>query len=179
VFVPGNLLEGLPFANGSFDFVHMRALVTAIPHDKWPFVIGELARVTRSHGWVESLECLFIEGGGPAVDQMMRWLDETLTRRGVLFTNGGRVGEVMRLTGLQHVTTPTMAMPCGDHGGRLGKMLALDWISVLKGIGGMTVAQGITTAEAFDQMLEQMRAEMASPQYRCVMPLCIAYGQRR
>lgn len=178
-FVPGNLLEVLPFADNSFDFVHMRALVTAIPHDKWPTVIGELARVTRPRGWVESLECTFLEGGGPAVDQMMRWLDETLTRRSVLFTDGGRVGEVMRLVGLQHVSTPTIGMPCGDYGGRLSKMLATDWISVLKGIGGMTVAQGITTAETFEQMLEQMRAEMASPQYRCVMPLYVAYGQRR
>jgi ubiquinone/menaquinone biosynthesis C-methylase UbiE len=70
-FVAGNLLEGLPFAERSFDFVHMRALVTAIPHDRWPYVIGELARVARPGGWVESLEVTFLEGGGPAA--VRRW----------------------------------------------------------------------------------------------------------
>ncbi len=70
-FVAGNILEGLPFAEPGFDFVHMRALVTAIPHDRWPFVISELARVARPGGWVESLEVTFLEGGGPAVNQLM------------------------------------------------------------------------------------------------------------
>jgi ubiquinone/menaquinone biosynthesis C-methylase UbiE len=46
-FVLGNLLEGLPFPDNSFDYVHMRALVTAIPHNRWQGVIDDLARVTR------------------------------------------------------------------------------------------------------------------------------------
>ena len=57
-------------------------------------------------------------------------------------------------------------------------MLAVDWISVLKGIGGMTVAQGVTTAERFDEVIEAARAEFASPNLACVMPLYIAFGQR-
>jgi len=51
-FVAGNILEGLPFADGGFDFVHMRLVFFAIPADRWPFVIGELVRVTRlGAGW--------------------------------------------------------------------------------------------------------------------------------
>ena len=177
-FVAGNLLEGLPFADASFDYVHMRALVTAIPHDRWPLVIGELARVTRPGGWVESLEVTFLQGGGPAVNQLMTWLDATLSRRGVVFLDGGAVGTVMQSVGLTNVTVRSEAMPCGDSGGRVGKMLATDWISVLKGLGGMTVAQGVTSAEAFDQTIEAAQRELAEPQRRCIMPLYIAYGQR-
>jgi ubiquinone/menaquinone biosynthesis C-methylase UbiE len=177
-FVAGNLLEGLPFAADRFDFTHMRALVTAIPHDRWPFAIGELARVTRPGGWVESLEVTFLQGGGPAVNQLMAWLDATLARRGVVFLNGGQVGEVMRAVGLQRVTVRQLTIPCGKAGGRIGAMLAVDWISVLKGIGGMTVAQGVTTAERFEQVIEAARAEFASPNLACVMPLYIAFGQR-
>ncbi len=91
---------------------------------------------------------------------------------------GGRVGDVMRSVGLERVDVRRLTMPCGKSGGRLGNMLALDWISVLKGIGGMTVAQGVTTAAQFDQVIEQARAELASPTLACVMPLYIAYGQR-
>lgn len=177
-FVPGNFLEGLPFAEASFDYVHMRALVTAIPHDRWPPVIGELARVTRPGGWVESLEVTFLEGGGPAINQLMAWLDATLALRGVVFQDGGAVGSVMQAVGLTNATTRRSAMPCGDSGGRVGKMLATDWISVLRGIGGMTVAQGITSGEAFEQTIEAAQRELAEPQRRCVMPLYIAFGQR-
>jgi SAM-dependent methyltransferase len=177
-FVAGNLLEGLPFADASFDYAHMRALVTAIPHERWPYVIGELARMTRLGGWVESLEVTFLEGGGPAVNQLMAWLDATLSRRGVVFRDGGAVGSVMQAVGLSRVTVRTEAMPCGESGGRVGKMLATDWISVLRGIGGMTVAQGITSAEAFEQTLEAAQQELAEPKRHCVMPLYIAFGQR-
>jgi SAM-dependent methyltransferase len=177
-FVPGNALERLPFDDRSFDFVHMRALVTAIPHEKWPYVIGELARVTRPRGWVESLEVTFLLGGGPAIDKLMAWLNATLAYRGVVFADGGKVADAMRTVGLGPVETRQLTVPCGESGGRIGRMLAADWISVLKGIGGMTVAQGVTTAEAFDQVLEQARAEMASPALRCTMPLYIAFGQR-
>ncbi|HEX9068719.1 MAG TPA: class I SAM-dependent methyltransferase [Ktedonobacterales bacterium] len=177
-FVPGNLLEGLPFADRTFDFTHMRALVTAIPHERWPFVIGELMRVTRPRGWVESLEVTFLQGGGPAINQLMAWLDATLATRGVVFMNGGRVGDVMRAVGLGHVTVRALAMPCGEHGGRVGRMLALDWITVLRGLSGMTIAQGITSEADFDQTLEAARLELESPSLRCIMPLYIAFGQR-
>ncbi|HKT39917.1 MAG TPA: methyltransferase domain-containing protein [Ktedonobacterales bacterium] len=177
-FVLGNLLEGLPFPDNSFDYVHMRALVTAIPHNRWQGVIDDLALVTRPGGWVESLEVTFLEGGGPAVNQLMVWLDATLALRNVVFMDGAEVGTVMRSSGLANVTVRRQAMPCGDSGGRAGKMLATDWFTVLRGIGGMTVAQGVTTAEEFDHTMEQAQRELADPRLRCTMPLYIAFGQR-
>jgi SAM-dependent methyltransferase len=177
-FVAANALDRLPFADRTFDFVHMRALVTAIPHDRWPFVIGELARVARQNGWVESLEVTHMQGGGPAVDQLMSWLDATLARRGVRFLDGGNVGAVMASVGLANITSLQFAMRCGETGGRIGKMLAVDNINVLGGIGGMTVAQGITSAEQFSQVLQQASRDLADPTRQCVMPLYIAFGQQ-
>ena len=43
-FVPGNILEQLPCPDSSFDFVHMRLLVSAIPHERWRGVVGELVQ---------------------------------------------------------------------------------------------------------------------------------------
>ena len=70
-FVYGNLFEGLPFADGAFDFVHMRLLIKAIPHEKWPSVIKELIRVTRPGGWVESVETTILQQAGPAMSQII------------------------------------------------------------------------------------------------------------
>ena len=52
-FIQANLLNGLPFADDSFDFVFQRLLVGAIPKDKWPFVIKELTRVLKPGGYLE------------------------------------------------------------------------------------------------------------------------------
>ncbi|HEY7984525.1 MAG TPA: class I SAM-dependent methyltransferase [Ktedonobacterales bacterium] len=177
-FVAGNVLEGLPFADQSFDMVHMRALVTAIPHARWPFVVGELARVTRAGGWVESLEVTPLEGGGPAIVQVMEWLLAVTGTRGVEFADGGRVADRMREAGLAQVAVRRLDLPCGDYGGRVGKMLAADWFSVLGALGGMMVARQVTTTERLESAIAGMRAELTSPLLRVVMPTYIAIGQR-
>ncbi len=53
IFIQGNIFDGLPFADDSFDFVFQRLLVGAIPKDKWPFVIRELIRVLKPGGYLE------------------------------------------------------------------------------------------------------------------------------
>lgn len=53
-FAQGNLLEELPFAHNTFDFVHQRLiLASAIPLARWSDVLKELLRVTRPGGWLE------------------------------------------------------------------------------------------------------------------------------
>jgi SAM-dependent methyltransferase len=55
-FSQGNVLNGLPFASHTFDYVHQRLLVAGIPLDTWPWVVAELRRVTRPSGWIELVE---------------------------------------------------------------------------------------------------------------------------
>ena len=75
-FVQGNLFAGLPFSADTFDVVHQRFLVLALPAKQWPFILSELVRVTRPGGYVE-----LVEGGGtflrigPATTQLKQWWD--------------------------------------------------------------------------------------------------------
>jgi hypothetical protein len=107
------VLEGLPIADGSFDFVHMRLLFTAIPADRWQQVIGELTRVTRRGGWIESVETTGLHDGGPNVDLLMSWISQLSARRGVDLTRAAHVGELMRGTGLGNVSASTINLPTG------------------------------------------------------------------
>ncbi|HLJ80385.1 MAG TPA: class I SAM-dependent methyltransferase [Ktedonobacterales bacterium] len=177
-FVPGNVLEGLPFADHSFDFVHMRLLIMAIPHDRWPFVVNELIRVTRLGGWVESVETTILQNGGPAMKQIIGWSTAILGRRGVDLMDGERVGDLLRAGRLEHVTMEPVMLPCGEYGGRIGKMLAADYISGAKGLGGLAATLGMTTPEQFQQTLTANAAEFAAPRGRCVVPFYVSYGQR-
>ncbi len=177
-FVPGNLLEGLSFADGSFDFVHMRLLFTAIPHDRWPFVVGELARLTRRGGWVELVDSIGLVDGGPHVDMLMEWIRQLAARRGVDLMDGSRILEYAQGAGLQNVRGHRADLPTGLHGQRLGSLVATDFFSVCKGFGGLAVAQGIATQEQWDQTVAQAQADLNTLQFRCVTPFFIAFGQR-
>ncbi|KAI8393831.1 S-adenosyl-L-methionine-dependent methyltransferase [Radiomyces spectabilis] len=54
--VIADVLQGLPFEDGTFDFVHMRLLCRAFKKDEWETVFRELLRVTKPGGYIESLE---------------------------------------------------------------------------------------------------------------------------
>ena len=178
LFTPGNLLEGLPFADGSFDYVHQRLLFTAIPHSRWPWVTNELARVTRPGGWVELVDSIGLVNGGPHVEQLMDWIRELSARRGVDLADGGRIATYLAAAPLQQQSARRIDLPTGASGGRLGRLVATDFFSVCKGFGGVAAAAGVTTQAAWDAALERAQADLNHPDYQCVTPFFIAVGQR-
>jgi SAM-dependent methyltransferase len=178
VFVQGNVLDGLPFPDGSFAFVHMRLMVLALPADRWPFVIRELARVTRYGGWVESVEYGGEKNGGPAITQLMEWGTQAGAMRGIDTSYSMKVGDLMRGSGLANIYTRELDIPLGAYGGRLGVMNGVDLLTAMRALSDVFVSQGITTNEQFARTIQAAQAEIDSPQYRTISPFFLAYGQR-
>ncbi|KAG0163216.1 hypothetical protein DFQ30_000517 [Apophysomyces sp. BC1015] len=56
-----NILEGLPFEDGSFDLVHMRLMVSGIRVPEWPRVLDEIYRVLKPGGIIQWGELDFTE----------------------------------------------------------------------------------------------------------------------
>lgn len=177
-FVQGNVLEGLPFPDASFDFVHMRLMVLALPAAQWPFVVRELGRVTRPGGWVESVEYGGEQHAGPAIAQLMRWGTQASALRGIDTAYSTQAGELLRAAGLQHVHTQEVDLPLGAYGGRVGVMNGVDLLTAMKALGSLYVTQGIATAQEFEQTIQAAQAEVESRHYRAVSPFYIAYGRR-
>jgi ubiquinone/menaquinone biosynthesis C-methylase UbiE len=96
IFVPGNVLERLPFEDATFDYVHQRMLVGAIPRDRWRDDISELVRVMRPGGWVECIEAGSARGGGPALEALNHWGIAAAANRGIDIAVGARIGESWR-----------------------------------------------------------------------------------
>ncbi|WIG61569.1 MAG: Methyltransferase type 11 [Ktedonobacterales bacterium] len=178
VFTAGNVLEGLPFPDATFDFTHMRLLFLAIPADRWPFVVSELARVTRPGGWVELVEAGGERQGGPAVDALIDWGTRMCAHRGIDVTYGARLGDLLSGTGMVHVQAREVALPLGHYGGRVGTMMEADFFTGIRGMQGLITTLGITSADEFARTLAQAQADVNTPQYKCIAPFYIAYGQR-
>src|SRR5262249_32574526 len=116
--------------------------------------------------------------GGPNVDLMVEWIAQMAARRGVNVDDGGRVAEFMRRTGLANVAVSVANLPMGTSAGRLGELVAIDYLGVCRAIGGFVVALGLSTPEQFEANLARMREDFKSPQLRCYGPFYIAIGQR-
>lgn len=53
-FFQHNFLDGLPYENNTFDYIHMQALVFDFTTSQWEtFVYKELARLLKPGGWLE------------------------------------------------------------------------------------------------------------------------------
>lgn len=175
-FVAGNILEGLPFPDASFDFTHQRLLFFAIPSDRWQFVLDELARVTRPGGWVEVVEGRYgYEPMGPAAQRIADVMLSAMLQRGIDPRNSNNLARYLESAGLRPAQTRTVKLPVGAWGGRIGQLAATDVQTFSQASKPLLLAQGMSERDA-DALIEAMRGECETLHY--TWPFTIAYGQR-
>src|SRR5579875_549662 len=176
--VRGNLLQGLPFRDDCFDFVHQRYLVSGIPLGAWPRVVAELARITRPGGWVELVEPRMPQPAGPATEHLQRMFLEMAGSLGldtgdVVFRS---IDRYLREAGLEEVTRREFELPVGERGGRVGSFAAS---GVRAGFARVCETQQARDAlSAVEAMTLLRRSTQEFEEYRTVWPIAIAYARK-
>src|SRR6266487_911316 len=159
-FSHGNLFNGLPFAAQHFQYVHQRLLVAAIPLDKWPWVIGELRRVTCPGGWAE-----FVEMGntfhqaGPATKQFLAWWVAISASRGIDTSKMSQIDQFLKQGGFSHVQTKTEIVPVGGWGGRLGSLFAQNILAGWPSMRSLAHSLLAVSPERFDAVIGRLADE--------------------
>jgi len=177
-FQTGNVLEGLPFEDNSFDFVHQRFLIFAIPHPGWPHLVKELARVTRRGGWVELIEVnLPYQHMGPDTEHVIDLIMQAARQRGLDPAISERLGSLLSAAGLKRVGTSTQLIPVGPWSGQIGAMAAEDIRASVQAMKPFVMLQMQTDPGEFDRLA--MRVEQEVEQYHTTFTFHIAYGQRQ
>ena len=177
--IRANLLHGLPFADASFDFVHMRLLTAGIPVQAYPAVIRGLLRVTRPGGWVELVEArTYFEPEGPATKRVYDVLRPLALQAG--FDTGGIVHQHLKqylvLAGAEAAQDRVVEMPLGEWGGQIGSWMHWD-LRVLFGhmLDLLQTLSGLERAACSD-MVAAMLEELE--RLRSIVSVRIAFGRR-
>lgn len=159
-FYCGNLFNGLPFASHTFHYVHQRLLVAAIPLDKWPWVVGELRRVTQHGGWIELVEMgNTFHAAGPATQQFLAWWIDISASRGIDASKMSQIGVFLKHAGLSALQTETKQLPVGGWGGCLGNMLAQDMLAGWPTMRPLAQSLLGVSPESFDAVIGRLEAE--------------------
>src|SRR5712692_1503352 len=176
-FVQANVLDGLPFADRSFDFTHQRLLVLAIPAAHWPLVVGELVRVTRPGGWVELLEGgdVFLNAG-PATQRFLAWWHAASRARGFDTSLMERLGRLLLDAHMRDVQMRTLQVPVGKWGGHTGALLEKNILAGFPALKPLLCANLSLPPEAFDATLAELATE--GDRYQTSYQYYLAYGQR-
>jgi ubiquinone/menaquinone biosynthesis C-methylase UbiE len=175
-FYHGNLLNGFPFAAQQFHYVHQRLLVAAIPLDTWPWVIGELRRVTCPGGWTE-----LVEGGntfhhaGPATREFLAWWGAISASKGIDASQMSQIGQFLKQGGFSHIRAKTETIPVGGWGGRVGNLLAQDILAGWPSMRSLAHSLLKIPPEQFDGVIGQLAAEWE--RYRTSYEVYFACGQ--
>jgi SAM-dependent methyltransferase len=178
-FVQGDVLKELPFGENTFDFVHQRLLLAAIPAPAWPEVVKELVRVTAPGGWIELVEgSTTLAPMGPVTQQLMGLVQKLAALRGLDI--GSTVVEsldgYLREAGLVRVERRVIDAPVGEWGGRVGALLALDIREAWTALSGAIAGRFQIPLQEIPALLEAMGREWEK--YRTRARFVVAYGQK-
>jgi SAM-dependent methyltransferase len=149
--VRGNLLQGLPFPDGAFDYVHQRLLISGVPVREWRPVVADLVRVTRPGGWIELVESMpGMEPEGPATRRLYDLLRQ-LGRSAGLDTLGHVFGSLERylvLAGVESTQDRILPLPIGEWAGSVGSWMACEYRALFTRLAGIFQASyGLPEAE--------------------------------
>jgi SAM-dependent methyltransferase len=178
-YVRANVLHGLPFADGGFDFVHQRLMVTALPLATWPSVVADLLRVTRPGGWIE-----LVEGGdeidprGPATRRLFELGSQLAAAYGLDTSHSvcDRLDAYLRDAGAASVELHRVALPIGEWGGRVGSLMASDFRSTFRGLCSTFESRFGLPAAVCQELVRAMQEECEA--HRTRYTFTFAFGRR-
>ncbi|KAF9919674.1 hypothetical protein FBU30_010673 [Linnemannia zychae] len=159
-----NVLDGLPFPDNYFDFVHQRLLVYAFTPTQRRQVNIELLRVLKPSGYIQLIESDgLVYNSGPKTDMVNTLSLNTPRRKSVDPTEVQRLKPGLKYAGFTNINSFCIALPVGDWGGLLGQLsrqnmhgLATIW---LRGeLGRQTVEMCEATLAEMDKECEQFQS---------------------
>ncbi|CAG8485257.1 6339_t:CDS:2 [Paraglomus occultum] len=156
-FFDCNLLEGLPFAADSFDYVRQGLLFEAFTEQQWEtHVVNELVRVTRVGGWVEFMEgyCSFVNPGR-VTKRLTNAFSTFLKSKGISMRFEDNLTTYLENTcRLSNISYEEQRIPLGKRGGRFGELalknLIWTWLALKKPLADTMCI----SSEHFDALIE-------------------------
>lgn len=177
--VIGNLLQGLPFGDGCFDFVHQRLLFSGVPVVEWPATVRELLRTCRPGGWVELVEgATRFWPAGPATERLTE-LFVQLNRTTGLDSDStvfDSVDSYLAEAGASDVSRRTIALPMGEWAGSTGSLMSSDIRALFTRVSAVFTARfGVPASECIELV---RAAQLEWEQHHTTYELALAWGRK-
>ncbi|KAI9010354.1 hypothetical protein CLU79DRAFT_722930 [Phycomyces nitens] len=174
-----NILQGLPFNTGSFDYVFMRGVALGVEESKWAPLIAELVRVLKPGGWVELVEAdSEMHRVGPITHKYNQFLLDLMASCQMDPRAGQRLKEkLIDHGGLVNTTTKFISCPGGQWAGKLGQLTLQSWKAYYQALKPHICLAGMATAENYDNRLQACWRE--ADEYKTFENVHFAYAQKK
>ncbi|CAO3675379.1 unnamed protein product [Umbelopsis ramanniana] len=159
-FVVGNIVNELPFADNTFDFVYMRLVGMGVSNREYPIVLEHLYRVLKPGGWIELVE---IDGAqvyrGRRSSQFWNAVLAYLKQRG--FEDGivKNLYQKVIEAGFDNIDGMRVRIPLGSWGGKLGEVFEEDVLGAYKSLRPVIQPMLNFSDDDFQELLDNLPAE--------------------
>ncbi|CAG8437701.1 7758_t:CDS:2 [Diversispora eburnea] len=161
-FIRANILDGLPFENCTFDYVHIGFLGTSFTEEEWKtIVIPEIIRVTKPNCWIELYEADgFALNCGPCYRQIINCIQEELAKKDIDAKVATKFKDWLLLeSNLENIHEEIRKQPVGQFGGRLASLMEENNDCFFQTMDtSLIVNLGINSKE-FEEMLQTIHDE--------------------
>lgn len=174
----------LDFPDHSFDLVNARFIAFLGPA-VWPKLMEECQRITRPGGVIRLNESEWGITNSPAHEKLYGMIWQALKIAGQSYSPDGRIyditpmlGSFLRKVGCINIQQKAhvidFSVGTEDYEG-----FRRDWMTFFKLIQPFMIKMGVTTQEEADQLYEQVEFEMLKDDYRGIMFILTAWGEKQ
>ncbi|CAG8450175.1 9280_t:CDS:2 [Racocetra fulgida] len=150
-FEEADVLEDLPYADESFDFIVIRNMITSFTVHDWESKIWkELIRVLKPGGYIETKN-----------------IDLTMTTR---------LEDIYKFTILKNIEHKSKMIPVGTWGDRIGKIMADDFVMLAKAMCPVLRPLWGITQEQYNEFSETFVKEFNV--YKTYCNIHVVFGQK-
>jgi SAM-dependent methyltransferase len=175
--------QPLDFPDESFDLVNARP-IGFFPKGVWPKLMQECMRILRHGGTIRLTESEWGFTNGPATEKIQGMFYKALLAGGRSFTQDGRrhgitmmLGGFLRDAGCINIGQMAHVIDF-SAGTEFHDPIYNDWKVVNKLSQPFFISMGVTTQEEVDEAYNQMLVEMMQDDFRGIMYLLTAWGEK-
>jgi ubiquinone/menaquinone biosynthesis C-methylase UbiE len=183
-FHHGSLLDPLPFADASCDFVNTRLASSFMPVSAWPVFIEECKRVVRPGGIIRVAEAEWIFTNSPAGEKLADVITHAQWLTGKSFSpDGKRFGCTLALpkffrdAHLEQIEKQAYSLEF-SFGTPTFQIWYQNLMAGLHMMRSFLLKTGVITNEAFESLYQQFDYEMQDPSFLGAFFLLSVWGVR-
>lgn len=178
-----DVTKQLDFPEGSFDLVNARFL-GFLPPAAWPRLIQECVRIIRPGGVIRLTESEWGFTNSPAYEKLYALFANGMKAAGQRFSPERpmlgitpMLGGFLRNAGFLNIQQKAHVIDF-SIGTEEYEAFRQNWRVAFKLLEPFCVKMGVTTEEEFDQLYERLELEMLLDNFRGIMFLLTAWGER-
>jgi ubiquinone/menaquinone biosynthesis C-methylase UbiE len=176
-FLEADALQRFPFEDGIFDFTHARFIAGFVPAERWTAVVAEMARVTRTGGWIELVEPVANpQSRSPAFSALMDTVAQLGAARNLEQRPGDKLTEYLHQVGAQQVQQGRFVIGTGRDAQRQQRLFAADMLAFVRQMEPVLVRTGLMTQERYTRLLEEAEGEV--PRLGITLPVVFTFGTK-